>query len=236
MVRPSFSFRTAFIKTLLVCEVRFNQTRCTPGPPLLLYTHLSNDYGLTQADLVRSPEDCSFMQMSVGLALYILASAFSSGPQRAGSSLKFSRFSFTSQPNLSLPFVLTAYRTLVWCYFVLQCSCQDDPLEQALMAAPYEDIFFPPLHEALLETVILHLVGFSCRFAIPSSESCSAESAQGDAFPKRKRTYLHRKPIQFLIYITYLRRYFHIGQARVLLHHAFTPPPPHKALNECSEG
>lgn len=124
---------------------------------------------------------------------------------------------------------------LVWYYFVLRCSCQDDPHEQALMADPYEDIF--SLNKALLETVILHLVGFSCRFAISSSESRLAESAQGAAFPKRERTYLHRKPIQFLIYITYLHRYFHIGQARVLLRHAFTSHThTHEALNECSEG
>lgn len=56
--QPSFSFHNVFAKARLVRKVRFNQTWCTPAPLLLLYTHPPNDYGLTQADLVQSPEGC----------------------------------------------------------------------------------------------------------------------------------------------------------------------------------
>lgn len=168
------------------------------------------------------------MQMPIGLALNISASPFSSDPQSIY--LEFSCFPSQHSPiacHCSLsPCHLFSFHRKHWLCIILSFNIlgkmthMSKRLRRTLMRTS------STLHKPLLETVILHLVGFSCRFAISSGESCLAESAQGDAFPKCKCTYLHRKPIQFLIYITYLHRYFHIGRARVLLHHAFTPSPP----------
>lgn len=182
------------------------------------------------------------MQMCLGLALNISASPFSSGPRGPGAISNSAVFPshripvacYLTFPPRHLLSLQKKRKSGVFCPWMFLPRW---PLWASAHGGPLWGHF--SLHKASLETVILHLVGFSCRLAICSSESRSAESAQGDAFPKCKRTYLDRKPIQFLIYITYLHCYFHIGQARVLLHHAFASPvppqPTHKALNECFE-
>lgn len=143
------------------------------------------------------------MQIPIGLALNISASHFSSCLQRGSSYLRFNCSPSQHNPiacHCSFPpcHLFSFYRKHWFCIilsfsFPGKMTHMSKRLRRTLMRT------FSTLHKALLETVILHLVGFSCRFAISCSESCLTESAQGHAFPKCKHTYLHRKPIQFLI-------------------------------------